>query len=153
VAGWIVVVRHRSIAAWEARFAVFLDGRRVAKLGRDAMQDFPVEAGIHRVRVRQWGYPSKTLTVSVADGETVIVRTRTRFWANFLTSMSGTLIGGRAFWLFSQGLTAANVAICGIGVVGIVVLVGSRVVISLRADPAPAPGPVPANPGISPLSV
>lgn len=139
MAGWIVVVRRRSHALREARFAVFIDGVRVAKLDRDATRGFQVGAGVHRVRVKQWGYPSKTLEVSVADGETVIVRTRTRFWGNYLTTFSSTLIGGNAFWMCAQKVTPTNTTMFSIGVVGVVVLLWSRAGISLRPDPTQGP--------------
>ncbi|MEY9894150.1 hypothetical protein ABIA31_007834 [Catenulispora sp. MAP5-51] len=139
MAGWIVVVRYESWGLLHHRSAVIIDGRRVARLRRDATQDFMVEAGVHQLRVRQIGYPSKTLEVSVADGEAVVVRTRMRFWATYVTSLFASFTGGIGFWLFAQGPTLPNVVGFSVGLVGLVTLLAARVAISLRPDPAPIP--------------
>ncbi|MEY9932971.1 hypothetical protein ABH926_007624 [Catenulispora sp. GP43] len=135
VAGWIVLVRHQGWALWDPRFAVLIDGKRTARIARGETRDFTVEAGVHRMRVRQLGYSSRTLEVSVADGETVVVRTRMRFWASYLTNLFASLTGGVGFWLFAQGPTPANVIGFSIGVVGLVTLLALRIALSLRSDP------------------
>jgi hypothetical protein len=136
VAGRIVVVRDPAVSGWAARFAVRIDDRRVGKVRNGAGRDFEVEPGVHRVRVSQTGFPSRTLVISVADGETVVLRSRVRFWANFLAGMSGCLIGSSCAWLLLAGPTPVRVVNVALGVAGLVAFSASKSLISLRPDPA-----------------
>ena len=92
--------------------------------------------GTHRVRVSQFGYASRTLAVSVTDGETTVLRSRIRFWANYLNCMMGCLVGGSAVRLFEYGPTPTNVITFAIGAAGVILLYASKLLIRLRLDPA-----------------
>ena len=134
MAGRIVVARDPG-RRWEARLAVRVDGERVGRVAAASWLDFEVEPGAHRVRVSQFGYSSKTLVVSMDDGETVALRSRVRYGVNFLNRMAGSLIGGSVVWLFAQGPTATRLALFTVGVAGTIAVYAARLLISLRADP------------------
>lgn len=137
--GRLVIVRQPSWTIWAGRFAVRVDGRKVGKVDRDGSRDFEIEAGTHRVRVTQLGASSRTLVMSVADGETVVLRAGVRYWINVLSNMFGTLIGGSGFWLLAHGPTPTRLAMFAVGVAGSGAVVASRAVIRLRPDPAGQP--------------
>ncbi|WP_370381088.1 hypothetical protein [Catenulispora sp. GAS73] len=113
-----------------------VDDKRVGKVRNGDSRHFEVEPGVHRVRVNQTGFASRTLVVSVTEGETVVLRSRVRFWANFLIGMAGALIGSNGVWLLLKGPTAATVILFAVGVAGIVVSIASKALISLRPDAA-----------------
>lgn len=133
--GEIMVVRDSSLANAAARFAVRIDGKRVGKLRRGSYQSFDVPAGVHRVRMTQLGWSSKSLVLSIEEGETVVLRTRVRFWANFLSGMSGSLVGGPGFLLLVHP-TAVTAALFAIGVTGFAGSFAAKTAISLRPDQA-----------------
>lgn len=133
--GEIVVVRDSSLASATARFAVRIDGKRVGKLRQGNSLGFDVPAGVHRVRVTQLGYSSKYLVLSVAEGESVVLRTRIRFWGNFLSGMSASLIGGPGFWLLVRP-TMVTAALFVVGVAGFAGSFAAKTMISLRPDQA-----------------
>lgn len=136
MAGRIVIIRDRAVSGWTVRLAIRIDARRVGKVRNGDSRRFEVEPGVHRVRVNQTGFASRTLVVSVAEGETVVLRSRVRFWANFLTGMAGALIGSNGVWLLLEGPTAATVILFAVGVAGFVVSIASKALISLRPDAA-----------------
>jgi len=136
VAGRIVINRDSAVLGWSSRFAIRIDARRVGKVRNGDSRQFEVEPGVHRVRVSQTGFGSRTLVISVANGETVVLRSRMRFWAGVLTGVAGSLIGGNAAWLFLAGPSAARVVLLAIGVAGFVAASTSKALISLRLDPA-----------------
>ena len=132
VAGHIVLARAWDWSLWSPRFSVRIDGERVGKIQRDSSEGFEVAAGLHRIRMSQLGYSSKTLVVSVADGETLVLRTGLRTWINPLLGLSGWLIGASGYPLFAHGPTPINVAGFTIGVALTVAVFASKVLISLR---------------------
>jgi hypothetical protein len=139
VAGRIVVVRRPGLGRRTARFAVRVDGKTVGKLTLGASREFEVEAGTHRVRVTQLGVPSRKLVVSVADGETVFLRTGLRYWINFLNGAFGGLIGGSAYWLGAHDLTSTRLVLFAVGLAGCGAIMASGATIKLRLDPAGQP--------------
>ena len=135
MAGRIVVVRERRWGGLVPPFAVRIDGRKVGTVGFGKRQGFDVEPGTHRVRTSQLGYSSKTLVVSVAEGETVVVRTGVRFWGNSLNALAGGLIGGVGYWLFGHGATPNRVAGFSAGLALAGIIFAARLMIYLRPDP------------------
>jgi hypothetical protein len=133
VAGRIMLVRQ---SGGPARFTVRIDDERVGKLAAATWQAVEVEPGTHRVRVSHSGYSSKTLLVSVAEGEAVVLLSRRRFVVNYLNSLSGALVGGSGYWLFAHGPTPTRLTAFGVGVAGAITVYAARLMISLRPAPA-----------------
>jgi hypothetical protein len=55
-------------------FTVAIDGQRVGTAPLGAQLRWPVEAGTHTVRIRQWHYKSPRLTIEVLPGTPATVR-------------------------------------------------------------------------------
>ena len=135
MAGGIVVIRDRAVSGWATRFAIRIDARRVGKVRNGASGLYEVEPGVHRVRVSQGGFSSRTLVISVVDGETVVLRGRVRFWGNFLLGVAYVLIGSNGTWLLLGGPATARVVLLAVGVAGSVASFAWKSLISLRPDP------------------
>lgn len=138
MAGRIVVVRDAALSGYAMRFAVRIDGARVGKVRNGGSRDFEVEPGVHRVRVSQTGYASRALVLSVADGETVVLWSRVRFWPTFLSGTSSALVGSSCAWLLLEGLTATRLLLLAVGAAGMVLSFATKWNISLRAEPVSA---------------
>lgn len=137
MAGRIVVVRNKAWAMLWPRWAVRIDGQRVGKLPIDSWRAFEVDPGVHGVRVSQAGYSSRTAVVSVADHETVVLRSRPRFGILYLNNVSGVIIGISGITLFDKGPTPDRVIVFVLALAVPIMMFAARLAIRLRPDPAP----------------